>query len=72
MEPNMQESASVENKMSVKLGRRTRIFRSFLSFLWKEKMWWMIPIILMLGVVALVASGAGGSGIAPLFIYVLF
>ncbi len=72
MDPNAQDAASGGSKMSVKLGRRTRIFRSFLSFLWKEKMWWMIPIILMLGVVALVASGAGGSGIAPLFIYVLF
>ena len=63
---------SAEDGLSDKLARRTRIFRTFLGFLWKEKMWWMIPIILILGVVALVASGAGGSGIAPLFIYVLF
>ena len=54
-----------------KFGRRFEIFRKLLGFLWKEKMWWMIPMVVVLATLALLAGGAALSGVAP-FIYVLF
>ncbi|OGH55674.1 MAG: hypothetical protein A3G34_01230 [Candidatus Lindowbacteria bacterium RIFCSPLOWO2_12_FULL_62_27] len=54
-----------------KFGRRLGIFRSLLSFLWKEKLWWMIPMIVVLGLLALLVGSVSMSGLAP-FVYVLF
>ncbi len=42
-----------------------------LYFLWKRKLWWMIPMILMLLAFGLLMIFAQGTGIAP-FIYTLF
>lgn len=46
------------------------IVREFLVFLVENKKWWMIPIILVLGLVGLVVV-FGSTGAAP-FIYTLF
>ena len=60
---------------------RTRIGRGFLSrigilgellvFLWKRKLWWMMPMIVVLILFALLLVFAQGSAVAP-FIYTLF
>lgn len=42
-----------------------------LRFLWKRKLWWMIPMILVLVMFAALLIFAQGSAIAP-FIYTLF
>ncbi len=57
--------------MGGKLSRRAGIFRQLMVYLWQQKLWWLIPLILVLGTVALLAGGAAMSGVAP-FIYVLF
>lgn len=54
-----------------KIMRRFRIFGDLLGFLWNQKMWWFIPMVVVLGTLAILAVGAGVSGIAPT-IYVLF
>ncbi len=58
-------------RLKDKISRRFRIFGTLLDFLWKQKMWWFIPMVVVLGTLALLAVGAGLSGIAPT-IYVLF
>ena len=54
-----------------KFSRRTGIFWSLLAYLWKEKMWGMIPMIVVLTAFTVLAIFAGTSGIAP-FVYTLF
>jgi hypothetical protein len=50
---------------------RRGAFRRLLSFLWREKIWWMLPIVVALVLVgALLVLGASPS-VAP-FVYVLF
>ena len=50
---------------------RLGIVRELLAYLWAEKMWWMIPMIIMLLLFSVVLIFAQGSAIAP-FIYTLF
>jgi hypothetical protein len=57
--------------LKARLGRRFKIFKTLIDFLWKQKMWWLIPMICILGTLALLAGGSAMSGVAPL-IYVLF
>lgn len=49
---------------------RTSLVGEFAYFLKQNKKWWLLPILIVLGVVALLVI-AGGSGAAP-FIYTLF
>ncbi len=42
-----------------------------LSFLWKQKLWWLIPMVTLLLVFGLLMIFASASGIGP-FIYTLF
>lgn len=51
---------------------RMGILRELFGFLWKRKMWWLIPLIvalLIFGVLLIFTSASGG--LAP-FIYTLF
>ena len=41
------------------------------SFLWKRRLWWLMPMILILVVFGLLMIFAQATGIAP-FIYTLF
>jgi hypothetical protein len=50
---------------------RLGILRELLLFLWKRKLWWMIPMIGVLVLLALLLVFAQGSAVAP-FIYTLF
>jgi hypothetical protein len=42
-----------------------------LGFLWQRKLWWLIPMVLLLSLFGLLLIFASASGIGP-FIYTLF
>jgi uncharacterized protein DUF5989 len=50
---------------------RMRIIGELLRFLWVKKLWWLIPIIIILILFGLLLFLPGGSAIAP-FIYPFF
>jgi hypothetical protein len=50
---------------------RLETIGELLRFMWKRKLWWMIPMILVLILFAALLIFAQGSAIAP-FIYTLF
>jgi hypothetical protein len=54
-------------------GIRTRvgIVGELFSFLWKRKLWWLIPMIVVIVLFAMLLIFAQGSPVAP-FIYTLF
>jgi hypothetical protein len=54
-----------------KLRVRFGIIGELLSFLWYNKRWWMIPVVVILVVVGLILIFAQSSAIGP-FIYSLF
>ena len=47
------------------------IARELLQFLWEYKLWWMIPMVVVLLIFGTLLILAQGSAIAP-FIYTLF
>lgn len=50
---------------------RLGIFGELLVFLWQRKLWWMIPMIIVLVLFGLLLIFAQSSAVAP-FIYTLF
>lgn len=50
---------------------RLGVLGELLRFLWARKLWWMIPMVLVLILIAGVLVFAQGSAMAP-FIYTLF
>ncbi len=55
------------NKFISRLG----IFGELLRFLWQRKLWWMIPMVIVLVLFGLLMIFTGSSAVAP-FIYTLF
>ena len=53
------------------ISSRFSVIGEMFSFLWKRKLWWLMPMILVLVVFGLLMVFAQASGIAP-FIYTLF
>lgn len=53
--------------MSANLG----VVGELVSFFWERKMWWLIPMVLLLMLLAIFMVFTAASGIAP-FIYTLF
>ncbi len=47
------------------------VVRELLAFLWKRKLWWLIPMVAVLLVFGLLLIFASASGVGP-FIYSLF
>jgi len=47
------------------------IVGELLSFLWKRKLWWLIPMIVVIVLFAMLLIFAQGSVLGP-FIYTLF
>ncbi len=47
------------------------ILGELIRFLWMKKLWWMIPMVIVLVLFGLLLVFAQGSGLAP-FIYTLF
>ena len=52
-------------------GRRLGIAGELLQFMWKRKLWWLMPMVFVLLVVGLLLVLAQSSAIGP-FIYTLF
>ena len=61
-EPTSFEKAAEEKPQSLP--------REFLQFLMENKKWWLLPIVVVLGLIGLLAVFAG-TGAAP-FIYTIF
>lgn len=53
------------------LTARMGIVGELLSFLWQRKLWWLMPMMLVLVVFGMLLVFAQGSAVAP-FIYTLF
>jgi len=47
------------------------IVRELFSFLWKRKLWWLIPMFVVIVLFGILLIFAQGSPVAP-FIYTLF
>ena len=56
---------------SKKLIAKFGILGELLFFLWKKKLWWLIPMIVILVVFGILLIFAQSTGVAP-FIYSLF
>jgi hypothetical protein len=69
------DHCSGEKEMQMKLIRTTRarfsIVGELLAFLWRRKLWWMIPMVTVLVLFGLLLAFTQGSALAP-FIYTLF
>lgn len=50
---------------------RLGIIGELLAFMWQRKLWWMIPMVVVLVLVLALLVFAQGSAVAP-FIYTLF
>ncbi len=50
---------------------RLGIIGELLEFLWKNKKWWLIPMVVVLVIFGLLLVFASASGVAP-FIYTIF
>ena len=53
------------------MGAKLSISAELISFLWRLKMWWMIPMISVLLLMGLLLAFGSASGVGP-FIYTLF
>jgi hypothetical protein len=47
------------------------VVQELLAFLWKRKLWWLIPMVTVLLLFGLLLIFASASGVGP-FIYTLF
>jgi drug/metabolite transporter superfamily protein YnfA len=54
-----------------KTTERAGIAGEFIAFLWERKLWWMIPMVVVLMVFGMLIVFAQNSALAP-FIYTLF
>ena len=52
-------------------GARVSIAGELLAYLWRRKLWWMIPMVLVFVLFGLLLVFTQGSALAP-FIYTLF
>lgn len=50
---------------------RFGIVSDLLAFLWRKKMWWLLPIVVVLLIVGLLVLFAQGTTVAP-FVYTIF
>lgn len=53
------------------LTTRFAIVKELSQFMWKEKLWWLIPFVMLLLIVGLLLIFAQSSPIAP-FLYTIF
>jgi hypothetical protein len=55
-------------KILYSLRSKIGIFSELVSFLWKRKIWWLIPLVILLMLLIAVLAIESASGLAP-FIY---
>jgi hypothetical protein len=60
-----------KKKVKRKLGTRLGVLGELFSYLWQRKLWWLIPMLVVLIFVIGLLIFAQGSPLAP-FIYTLF
>lgn len=53
------------------LGNRLGIAGELLGFLWRSKLWWMTPVVVILVLMGLLIGFGSATGVGP-FIYTLF
>jgi len=53
------------------MGARLGISVELFAFLWRRKMWWMMPFVAVLVLMGLLIGFGSASGVGP-FIYTLF
>lgn len=53
------------------MGSNFGVVGELLGFLWQRKLWWLIPMVVVLLIFGLLLVFASSSGIGP-FIYTLF
>jgi len=58
-------------KAGQRIKARLGIVGELLSFLWQQKLWWMIPMVVVLLLFGILLIAAQSSPLAP-FIYTLF
>jgi hypothetical protein len=51
--------------------RRAGVLNGLFAFLWRKRLWWMIPVLLAVLAVAFIVAVASHPAAAP-FIYTLF
>ena len=51
--------------------RRFSLVREFFEFLWKTKMWWLLPIVIVFLLVGILIFITESSAVTP-FIYTIF
>ena len=54
-----------------RVGSRWGILNRFFGYLWQERAWWLIPVVIVLLVFGVLILFAQSSAVAP-FIYTLF
>ena len=50
---------------------RLGIAKELVAFFWRLKMWWMIPMVMLLMIIGLLIGFGSSTGVGP-FIYTLF
>ena len=71
-QPDAGNLAGVKRKMKMKsAGARAGVLKELVEFLWERKLWWLIPLVVLLVTFGMLMVFAQASGIAP-FIYTLF
>jgi hypothetical protein len=64
-----------DDKVDLQVFRETwakiGIAREFFGFLWRMKMWWMMPVVVALVLMELLIGFGSASGVGP-FTYTLF
>jgi len=58
-------------KVASSIASKLGIFGELLTFFWQRRLWWLIPMIVLLILLGLLFIFAQVSGVAP-FIYTLF
>lgn len=53
------------------MGERLSIAKELLVFLWRAKLWWLLPMVFVLLLMGLLIGFGSASGVGP-FIYTLF
>ncbi|MEK7165667.1 MAG: DUF5989 family protein [Patescibacteria group bacterium] len=59
------------NNIKQSVGLRFQLVRELGIFLWKQKLWWMVPMIVTLLLVGILIAFAQATPLAP-FVYTLF
>ena len=53
------------------MGGKLGIAAELLAYLWRRKMWWMIPVVSVLLIMGLLIAFGTATGVGP-FIYTMF